>query len=73
MGSQGVQSDGGAALMSGHPQTGQAAGKGKPEKEPFLAPKSVIFSYNPTTFPTQQSQARTSLKKPCISTMFQML
>lgn len=72
MGSQGVQPDWGARLTWGHPQTRQAAGRGKQEKGPFLAPKSAIFNYNPTTFPTQKTQARTSLEKPCISTMFQM-
>lgn len=72
-GSQGVQADGAAGLTLGCSQTGQAAGKGKQEKGPFLAPKPVIFNYNPTTFSTQKSEARTSLKKPCILTVFQML
>lgn len=69
-GSQGVQSDGKARFTLEHPQ--QAAGKGKQEKGTFLAPKSVIFTCNPTMFPTQKSQARTCLKKPCISITFLM-
>lgn len=72
-GELGVQSDGAAGLTLGRSQTGQAAGKGKQEKGPFLAPKPVIFNYNPTTFPTQKSEARTSVKKPRILTVFQML
>lgn len=64
MGSR-VCSQVGAGLSLGHPQTGQAAGKDKWEKGPFLAPKSVIFNYNPTIFSTQKFQARTTWKKLC--------
>lgn len=67
-GSQGVQSDGKARFTLEHPQKG--AGKGRQEKGPFLAPKSVSFTCNPTMFSTQKSQARTCLKKPCISIVF---
>lgn len=69
-GSQAVQSDGKAAFTLEHPQ--QAAGKSRHEREPFLASKSMIFTCIPTVFLTQKSQARTCLKKPCISTRFLM-
>lgn len=67
-GSQAVQSDGKAGFTLEYPQ--QAAGKSRQERGPFLAPKSIIFTCFPTVFPTQKSQARTCLKKLCISTRF---